>query len=113
MMNKYDFKPKSKTRELLGQKLIAISAFTAIIVILLIFIFIFKEALPIFTSANVQKEASLSKLFLKQQYNPGSAPRWSWQPNSNLPKYSLFPLFLGTLKAAIIAMLFAVPLGVG
>jgi phosphate transport system permease protein len=112
-MNKYEFKPKSKFKELLGQKVIAVSAFTAIIVILLIFIFIFKEALPIFTSYTVQKEASLSKLFLKQQYHPGSDPKWSWQPNSDLPKYSLIPLFLGTLKAALIAMLFAVPLGVG
>jgi phosphate transport system permease protein len=112
-MNKYDFKPKSKIRELLGQKVIALSAFTALVVILLIFIFIFKEAMPIFTNKSVQKEASLSKLFLKQQYYPGHAPKWSWQPNSDMPKYSLVPLFLGTLKAALIAMLFAVPLGVG
>ena len=113
MMNKYEFKPKSKIRELLGEKIIAISAFTAIVVILLIFIFIFKEAMPIFTSAKVQNEASLSKLFLKQQYYAGHEPKWSWQPNSDVPKYSLIPLFLGTLKAALIAMLFAIPLGVG
>jgi phosphate transport system permease protein len=112
-MNKYEFKPKSKIRELLGEKIIAISAFTAIVVILLIFIFIFKEAMPIFTNAKVQNEASLSKLFLKQQYYAGHEPKWSWQPNSDVPKYSLIPLFLGTLKAALIAMLFAIPLGVG
>ncbi|HBZ01419.1 MAG TPA: phosphate ABC transporter permease subunit PstC [candidate division Zixibacteria bacterium] len=112
-MNKYEFKPKSKIRELLGEKIIAISAFTAIVVILLIFIFIFKEAMPIFTNAKVQNEASLSKLFLKQQYYAGHEPKWSWQPNSDVPKYSLIPLFIGTLKAALIAMLFAIPLGVG
>lgn len=112
-MNKYEFKQKSKIRELLGQKLIALSAFTALIVILLIFIFIFKEALPIFTSPTVQKEAGLSKLFLKQQYYPGHEPKYSWQPNSDVPKYSLMPLIIGTLKAALIAMLFAIPLGVG
>ena len=32
---------------------------------------------------------------------------------SDVPKYSLLPLFLGTLKAAFVAMLFAVPLSVG
>ncbi len=112
-MNKYEFKPKSKIKELLGEKIIAMSAFTALIVILLIFIFIFKESLPIFTSAKVQNEASLSKLFLKQQYYAGHEPKYSWQPNSDVPKYSLLPLFLGTLKAALIAMLFAIPLGVG
>jgi phosphate transport system permease protein len=112
MMKHYEFKPKSKIRELLGEKIIAISAFTALVVILLIFIFIFKEAMPIFTSAKVQNEAGLSKLFLKQQYS-GHEAKWSWQPNSDVPKYSLVPLFIGTLKAALIAMLFAVPLGVG
>jgi phosphate transport system permease protein len=111
-MNRYEFKPKSKIKELLGEKVIAISAFTALVVILLIFIFVFKEAMPIFTSAKVQNEASLSKLFLKQQFS-GHEAKWSWQPNSDVPKYSLIPLFLGTLKAALIAMLFAVPLGVG
>jgi phosphate transport system permease protein len=113
MINKYEFKPKSKLKELLGEKAIAVSAFTALIVILLIFIFIFKEAMPIFTSAKVQNEASLSKLFVKQQYYAGHEPKYSWQPNSDVPKYSLMPLFLGTLKAALIAMLFAIPLGVG
>ncbi len=112
-MNKYKFSPKSKIKELLGEKIIALSAFTALIVILLIFIFIFKESVPIFTSPKVQAEASLSRLFLKQQYYPGTDPKFSWQPNSNVPKYSLLPLFLGTLKAALIAMLFAIPLGVG
>jgi phosphate transport system permease protein len=111
-MNKYEFKPKSKIRELLGEKVIALSAFTALIVILLIFVFVFKEAMPIFTSAKVQNEAGISKLFLKQQYS-GHEAKWSWQPNSDQPKYSLMPLFIGTLKAALIAMLFAIPLGVG
>jgi phosphate transport system permease protein len=86
---------------------------TALVVILLIFIFIFKEAIPIFTSAEVQQEASLDKMVFKQQYYEGRAPKWSWQPNSEVPKYSLVPLFLGTIKAAIIAMLFAGPLAVG
>lgn len=94
-MNKYEFKPKSKIRELLGEKAIAVSAFTALIVILLIFIFILKEALPIFTSSSVQKEASLPKLFVKQQYYPGHEAKYSWQPNSDVPKYSLMPLFWG------------------
>lgn len=112
-MNKYEFKPKSRLQELIGEKLIAIAALTALVVILLIFVFIFKESLPIFTSAKVQSEASLSKMILKQQYYVGHQPKWSWQPNSDVPKYSLIPLFIGTLKAALIAMLFAAPLGIG
>ena len=112
-MLEFQFKRKSGLRELIGEKVIAISAFAALAGILLIFIFIFKEAAPIFTSAQVKQEASLEKLVFKQQYYSGREPKWSWQPNSDVHKYSLLPLFLGTIKAAIIAMLFATPLGVG
>ncbi len=113
MSHNYGFKPKSKIKEFLGEKLIAITAFSALIAISLIFIFIFKEALPILTDKKVQEEASLDKMVFKQQYYENQDAKWSWQPNSDIPKYSLFPLFLGTLKAALVAMLFAAPLGVG
>ncbi len=112
-MDKYRFKPKSRIREFIGEKFIALNALAALIGILLIFTFIFKEAVPIFTDREVQDEASLSKMLYKQVYYEGREPKWSWQPNSTVPKYSLLPLFLGTIKAAIVAMLFAVPLAVG
>jgi len=112
-MERYKFKSKSKLREFLDEKLIATTAFTALAAVLLIFVFIFKEATPIFTSPEVQEEASLDKLTLKQVYHEGRPAKWKWQPESEVPKFSLLPLFLGTLKAALVAMLFAVPLGVG
>lgn len=112
-MDRYNFKPKSRLKEFLGEKFIAANALVALVAILLIFIFIFKESLPIFTNPQVQKEAGVAKMVFKQQYYPGHEAKWSWQPNSDVPKYSLYPLFLGTLKAALIAMLFAIPLGVG
>lgn len=113
LMNKYTFKPKSRVKELIGEKFIALNALAALIAVLLIFIFIFKESLPIFYDREVQQEASLDKMTFKQQYYEGREPKWSWQPNSQVPKYSLLPLLLGTLKAALVAMLFAVPLAVG
>lgn len=112
-MNKYSFKPKSRIKEFIGEKFIATSALAAVVAILLIFVFIFKESLPIFYDHEVQQEASLDKMLFKQEYYEGREPKWSWQPNSEVPKYSLLPLVIGTLKAAIVAMLFAVPLGVG
>jgi len=112
-MNKYSFKPKSRIKEFLGEKTISISALAAVVAILLIFVFIFKESLPIFYDHEVQQEASLDKMVFKQVYYEGREPKWSWQPNSEVPKFSLLPLIIGTLKAAIVAMLFAVPLGVG
>jgi phosphate transport system permease protein len=80
--------------------------------LVLIFIFIGKEALPIFTSSEVQKEASLAKLYLPQPAREGAQPEFTWQPVSEIPKYSLLPLFAGTLKVTIIAVLFAIPIAV-
>ena len=113
------FKSKSKIKELIGEKTLAIgdfsapNAFSAIIAILLIFIFIFKEAVPIFTNPEVRQEAGVDKLLFKQVYYEGRDAKWSWQPNSKVPKYSLLPLLVGTLKATFVAMLLAIPLGVG
>jgi len=113
IMKQLKFKPKSRIREFVGEKFISINAYVALVAILLIFIFIFKEAVPVFTNDEIQEEASLDKMIFKQQFYEGRESKWSWQPNSEVPKYSLLPLFLGTLKAAFVAMLFAVPLGVG
>jgi phosphate transport system permease protein len=91
---------------------ISSSAFIAILSLILIFIFIGKEALPILTSAEIRKEANLSNLFLPQAARPGADAEYTWQPVSELPKYSLLPLLAGTLKATIIATLIAIPLAV-
>jgi phosphate transport system permease protein len=88
------------------------SAFLAILSLVLIFIFIGKEALPILTSPEVQKEASLRSLFLPQPAKPGARPEYTWQPVSELPKYSVLLLFVSTLKVTIIAVLIAIPLAV-
>ena len=40
-------------------------------------------------------------------------PEYIWQPVSEIPKYNIIPLFIGSLKATLVALLFAVPLGVG
>ncbi|MCD6249218.1 MAG: phosphate ABC transporter permease subunit PstC [candidate division Zixibacteria bacterium] len=112
-MNRLKFKSKSKVREFLGEKLIAINALAALVAIVLIFAFIFKEAIPIFTDQEIQQEASIAKMTFKQEFYEGRDPKWSWQPNSEVPKYSILPLMIGSLKAALVAMLFAIPLGIG
>ena len=112
-MNRTKFKPKSRVREFLGEKLIAINALAALVAIVLIFAFIFKEAIPIFTDQEIQQEASIAKMTFKQEFYEGRDPKWSWQPNSEVPKYSILPLMIGSLKAALVAMLFAIPLGIG
>lgn len=88
-------------------------AYVAIVVLILIFVFIGKEALPVLTSSEVHEEVDLGTLFLPQPAEHGAKRDYVWQPVAQHPKYSLLPLFVGTLKATIIALLIAVPLGVG
>lgn len=112
-MKKYKFKPKSRWREFLGEKFIALNAFATVAAILLIFIFIFRESIPIFVDPDIKEEVTIEKMTFKQEWTEGRDPKYSWQPNSDTPKFSILPLALGSLKAALVAMLLAVPLGVG
>lgn len=63
---------------------------------------------------NPHPEATVSTLWRKTWYENYDEPRHIWQSTAaNVdfePKFSLAPLALGTLKAALFAMLFAVPL---
>ena len=67
------------------------AAWLAILSLVLIFVFIGKEAVPIFTSAEVREEADLGRLFLPQPPKPGEEAAFAWQPVSEIPKYSLSP----------------------
>ncbi len=101
------FRGSERLTDRLAAVLIKGCAFVAIVALVLIFVFIGKEALPIFTSPEVRTEADLGKLLLPQ---PGRG--FVWQPVSERPAYSILPLLVGTLKATIIAVVFAVPLAV-
>ncbi|MGH9862733.1 MAG: PstC family ABC transporter permease, partial [Candidatus Acidiferrales bacterium] len=104
---------RRRWQDQLVTRLIHFTAVVVISLILLIFIFVGREALPVLTSAEVQKEVSLETLFLPQDYGTVEAPLpYVWQPVSMVPKYSLAPLLLGTLKVTLVAMLFAVPLAI-
>jgi len=95
------------------QGAIYFSSIVAMSLIILIFIFVAREALPIFTSAKVHQEVTLERMVLPQNYGSPEAPLpYVWQPVSEVPKYSLMPLILGTLKVTLVAMLFATPLAV-
>lgn len=87
-------------------------ASTAIAAVALIFVFLVREALPIFTSSEVHDEVTLGQMLFAQEWMTGEPAFHSWQPVSTVPKYSLLPLLLGTLKVALIALLFAVPAAV-
>jgi len=98
---------RPRRHEALVEGVIRASALTAIVGLFLIFVFIGKEALPLITSPAANREASLGKIFLPQE------GRYSWQPVSTVPKYSIAPLFVGTLKMTLVAIAFAIPLALG
>lgn len=84
----------------------------AVVAVLLILIFVAKEALPILTSPEINSEAGLSKLFLEQPDFDGKDRVLHWEPVSEVPRYSVLPLFLGTLKVTFVALVIAVPLAI-
>jgi phosphate transport system permease protein len=84
----------------------------AIVFIFLIFLFTFKEAVPVFTDAEIRKEANVEQFFATAQPGERFEERFVWQPTSDHPKMSLIPLLLGTFKSTFIALLFACPIGV-
>ena len=74
----------------------------AIVMIFLILFFILRESLPIFFNPEVQQEITFRHFFSGIQ----------WQPVSDNPRFSLWPIILGSLKVTLIALLFAVPVAV-
>jgi phosphate transport system permease protein len=92
---------------------IAVFAATAIIAIALIFVFIAREALPLFWEEAARAEAPLVDLFVPKAWRGYDEPVFVWQPVGTPPKYNVVPLFAGTLKVTLLAMLISVPLGVG
>ena len=86
---------------------------SAIAAVILIFAFVAKEALPLLFSSEVHKEVTLRTMWTAQQWPGYDAADHIWQPVSEIPKYGIWPLIFGTLKVSIVAMLVAVPLGVG
>ncbi|MCX6304677.1 MAG: phosphate ABC transporter permease subunit PstC [Bacteroidetes bacterium] len=148
-------KKKFRWSEFLSEKIITGVAFLSITIIVLIFVFVFKEALPIFNYK--KKEAVKVEQVQKQEQYGGEADQGQtnssgqeqygvttndtmmienqaraedtivhgseqatfkslagkkWLPVSDNPRYGLVPLFVGTLKITLIAMLFAAPIAI-
>src|SRR5262245_25607202 len=82
-----------------AEALILVFASIAMAIILLIFVYVGREALPLLWERS--EGASMTATF---------APPVEWQPVSTNPRYNVFPLVLGTLKVTLIAMLIGTPL---
>jgi phosphate transport system permease protein len=91
---------------------VTLVALTGIAAVVLIFVFVAKEALPLFTNPDLAKETDLGRMFLPQVWRANRPATFTWQPVGNIPKYSMIPLFVGTLKVTLVAMTVAVPVGI-
>jgi phosphate transport system permease protein len=165
---------KARPLEWVAERFIFLVSLSAIIVIFLIFLFVAREALPIFlgrmnsslagevipvekmstmsdkelmayldltpsefrqmdkeglqalmeVKVETKKEMSTDKdaainttqwryMLFPYQWSDYQAPDYIWQPISQIHKYNIIPLFVGSLKATLVALLVAVPLALG
>lgn len=86
----------------------------AVLAIALIFLFIAKEAIPLFFEPEAQAElGGLSALFSPRQWRGYDEAVFVWQPVGDVGKFNVVPLLVGTLKITVLGMLIALPLAVG
>lgn len=128
---KRSFKPV----EFVIEHLIQITAFISLAFIILIFVFVFREASSIFNQKAVQTSGIVEvsetygeemlgendqSTITKQSLNETQESKQSfwdllgsiWQPVSLQPKFGIWPLFIGSIKVALISLLFSAPIAI-
>lgn len=124
----------------LAKILIKTIAFISFISIILIFVFVFREAFPIFSfheNKSIYTEKELEQETYGEEHITIQTPDKSshktsvlhstqdenksiwknifstvWEPVSTEPKYGIFPLIVGSFKVTLIAVLIAAPVGI-
>jgi phosphate transport system permease protein len=89
------FAARPRLRERAIEALIKVVALVSIAGVVLILVFIGKEALPVLSLGEVSMFRTID-----------------WQPVSEVPRYGVAPLVVGTLKVTAVALTIAVPLSV-
>ena len=105
-----DLRRRPRRVERIAEAAIQVVALLSIVSVALILVFVGKEALPVLTSHLVHEEVTPLAMILPREVNGHAA--FLWQPVSDVPKYNIVPLFLGSLKVTVVALLFAVPVSV-
>jgi len=131
------FAKKFRLSEFLAEKIITLTAFVSFAFIILIFVFVFREALPIFSpeekmvsliqhgevqetygdveNSEPQTQTSVTTLETSGSEGEASLSNLSgnnWQPVSENPKYGLLPLIIGSLKVTLISIFIAAPIAI-
>ncbi len=125
--------------ELLTEGVVRVVAFLSFAVILLIFVFVFREAAPLFFSStpvvSATKDLSAAEEEPMETYGDDEAEATApstltseasahapvtmenlagtrWQPVSKEPKYGLLPLIVGSLKVTLVAVAVGAPVAI-
>ena len=135
------FKKKRRIIEYFFESMIRTISFTSFAVIILIFLFVFREATPIFfppekqsyTEEELQQETYGDDEFLSTNETLEEGKKRStsietaggeaafklsnllekeWQPISAYPKFGLLPLIVGSFKVTFIAIIFGAPIAI-
>jgi phosphate transport system permease protein len=83
-------------KETVIKGILAVFAFTSVLTLALIVLFLFREGIPIF------KEVSVSDFIFGKE----------WYPTYDPPSYGIWPLIIGSALVTLCSCLLAVPLGV-
>jgi phosphate transport system permease protein len=133
------WKKRFRIGEFLVEKATTSVAFLSFTFITLIFIFVFREALPIFygqapkkaveakqtvqetygdesSASELQKQVDERKKSVQNTEDEGASASnllgKNWQPISAEPKYGMLPIVVGSLKVTVVAVLFAAPIAI-
>ncbi len=122
--------------EFLAEYIIKAVSFVSFAVIILIFIFVFREAAPLFyqsehhaaaeevaqetygddsadqSAAPAKEKASVDNAGAESPATFQNLAGTEWQPVSSKPKFGLLPLMLGSFKVTMISVLIAAPIAV-
>ena len=127
--------------EFLAEKVITLVAFVSLAAIVMIFVFVFREAAPIFFQqervqavaepaesetygeeflgevnrerSNTEAKANLAETGgAEGRATLASLSSSTWQPVSGNPQYGILPLVAGSLKVTLLAILIAAPIAV-
>jgi phosphate transport system permease protein len=96
--------------EKIVEKLVLLAGISTVIIISLIFVFLFKEAVFFFKTAN---PLHLIGQQVYDYWDEKNFFRLMWQPVSDIPKYSLIPLLCGSFLVSLPATLIAAVFGIG
>lgn len=104
------FKKDVHFGEWLIQKLLLLAGVSSILIIALIFVFLFKEALQFFRTGSPM---DLIGKWVYDDWEERNVFMMMWQSISEVPKYSIIPLVCGSFLVAFPATLISAVLGIG